>query len=272
MQRLLALAKRLTRRRTRYGIALDTKSIQPSLQAGLREIANDAASDAGVTVPKAASIRDVFERTADAIQAKSKGIYQELDQASGGQFSASMTHSGSEFSAIRQSVGVEDDSVESALLERKAAIEQAQDAAFEEMRAKGVDPAKIDEARATYRKAQAIYDLDNAVKKSSLGMRPDIGDPVQAAKNAELVDPKRLFQRVNGLYDSGRLEDALGKQGADDLLEHANVNVVKHTKILRNVSRAKTAAGYAGKAALLGGGLEVGRKVLFPAQEVKDDD
>jgi hypothetical protein len=81
-------------------------------------------------------------------------------------------------------------------------------------------------AKANYRKAQALYDLDLHVKKSVSGMRPDVGNAAQAAKNPETVDPKKLFARGNSLYDSGRLQEALGEQGADALLEHVNDHLI----------------------------------------------
>lgn len=90
--------------------------------------------------------------------------------------------------------------------------------------------------------------MDLNVKKSVPGMRPDVGDAKQAAKNPETVDPKGLFNRVNSLYDSGRLQEALDEQGADDLLAHANEHLVRHKVILRNQAIAKTigkGAGYA---------------------------
>jgi len=74
--------------------------------------------------------------------------------------------------------------------------------------------------RLTYSRAQALYDLDVNVKKSVSGMRPDVGELKQAAKNPETVDPDKLLNRINSLYDSGRLQEALGELGADDLLEH----------------------------------------------------
>jgi hypothetical protein len=71
------------------------------------------------------------------------------------------------------------------------------------------------------------------------GMRPDVGSATRAAKNPEPVDPRKLFNRVNSLYDSGRLQEALGEQGADDLLAHANDHFIGHKVILRNQGIAK---------------------------------
>jgi hypothetical protein len=64
------------------------------------------------------------------------------------------------------------------------------------------------------------------VKKATSGMRPNIGDASSAAKNPEFVDPSKLFSRVNNLYDSGRLQEAVGEQGANNLLEHNNAECI----------------------------------------------
>jgi hypothetical protein len=70
-------------------------------------------------------------------------------------------------------------------------------------------------------------------------MRPNVGNPAQAAKTPEAIDIRKLFTRINTLYDSGRLQESLGEQGADDLLEHVNNHLIEHKKILRNQAVAK---------------------------------
>ena len=77
-------------------------------------------------------------------------------------------------------------------------------------------------------------------------MRPDVGDPKLAGKNPESIDPNKLFTRTNDLYDSGRLQGALGEQGAGDLLTHVNDHLVRNKMILRNQAIAKSAAKYVG--------------------------
>jgi hypothetical protein len=119
-------------------------------------------------------------------------------------------------------------------------------------KAKGLDPALVAQAKESYRKGQVLYDLDLNVKKSVSGMRPDVGDAKQAARNHETVDPDKLFNRINSLYDSGRLQEALGEQGANGLLEHVNDHLIRHKQILRNQAIAKTAAKIAGYGTIAG--------------------
>jgi len=54
------------------------------------------------------------------------------------------------------------------------------------------------------------------------------------------------FGTATGGTSSGRLPEALGDQGADELLEHVNNHLIEHKKILRNLTIAKTAAKYIG--------------------------
>ncbi|HWC20038.1 MAG TPA: hypothetical protein VG498_23695 [Terriglobales bacterium] len=172
-------------------------------------------------------LRDVVEDAADHVYGQSKALYKQLDDATGGNFSRFDSELRNINNKLRETAGL-DDEKEAELLKKKADVETAQQKVFEDAKAKGVDPKLVDQAKANYRKAQALYDLDLNVKKSVSGMRPDVGDPKLAAKNPETIDPNKLFNRINSLYDSGRLQEALGEQGADDLLAHANEHLVRH--------------------------------------------
>jgi len=66
----------------------------------------------------------------------------------------------------------------------------------------------------------------------------------------ETVNPRKLHARINSLYDSGRLQDALGEKGANDLFDHTLENSAAQSKILRNRKIAMTARNYGGVAAL----------------------
>jgi hypothetical protein len=59
----------------------------------------------------------------------------------------------------------------------------------------------------------ALRDLDKAVKGST-------GGDVRVGLK-EKVDPQKFVARVQKLKDSGRLEKALGKDGANTLLKEA---------------------------------------------------
>ena len=138
-----------------------------------------------------------------------------MDEATGGQFQRFDDELQNINRKLRETAGLDDDK-EVELLKKKADLEAAQQKVFEDAKSTGVGPKLVEQAKSNYRKAQALYDLDLHVKKSVSGMRPDVGNAAQAAKNPETVDPKKLFSRVNSLSDSGRLQEALKKQRADD--------------------------------------------------------
>jgi hypothetical protein len=233
-----------------YKSALDTKSVQPILQQGIRDTLAKVADDSGVVKSAARSIRDVAEDTADAVYAKSKSQYQVLDDVTGGRVQRFKDR----LDNIRQSLngltGTEEDvTKEASLLKAQKETEDAMQEAFNDAKAKGVDPNLVDEANANFKKSQALYDLDKHLKLSASGMRPDIGT---AAKNPEAIDPSKMFSRMNRLYDSGRLQEAVGEPNAQSLLEHANNAYLQQQKILANQAIAKTAAKYGAYAAGLG--------------------
>jgi len=58
-------------------------------------------------------------------------------------------------------------------------------------------------------------------------------------KNPEAVDLSKMFSRMNRLYDIGRLQEAVGQQNAESLLDHANNAFIQQQKILANQAIAK---------------------------------
>ena len=193
------------------------EGIQPTLQQGIRDTMSKVAQENVVAKSTAPSIRDVVKETADNIYAKSKPQFAVLDEATGGNVSRFDEQIRNVNRALQN---VTDDAEEAKLLARKANLEASQEGAFEQAKAKGVDPKLVDDAKANYKKAQALYDVDNHVKMSTSGTRPNIGKP--GAQTPEVVDPKKLNSRLNKVYDSGRLQDAVGEDNAQALLTHAD--------------------------------------------------
>lgn len=198
-------------------VAPTGEGIQPALQQGIRDTMSRVAKENGVAAPTAPSIRDVVKETADNIYAKSKSQFSVLDEATGGNVSRFDEQIRNVNRALQN---VTDDAEEAKLLARKANLETSQEGAFEEAKAKGVDPKLVDDAKANYKKAQALYDVDNHVKMSTSGTRPNIGKP--GGQTPEIVDPKKLSSRLNKVYDSGRLQDAAGEDNAQALLTRAD--------------------------------------------------
>lgn len=224
---------------------ISTKALQEPLQAGVRSALEDVADDAGVTRPSSPSIRKVVEETADQIYAKSKAQYQVLDEATGGRFQRFREKLEAGRKQLMNLSGSEEDvAKEASILKGQHETELAMQDAFEDARAKGVDPKLIDEANGDFRKSQALYDLDVAIKRATEGAHPGVSTPELLEDSPETIDPRKLHARVNSLFDSGRLQDALGEKGANDLFDHTLENSAAQSKILRNRSLAMTAGKY----------------------------
>jgi hypothetical protein len=84
-----------------------------------------------------------------------------------------------------------------------------------------------------------------------------VTSPEALAKNPETVDPKKLATRVNAMYDSGRLQGALGEQGAQDLFNHANAQYQNAATAARKAATAAKVAKGAAKVAAGAVGLGV---------------
>jgi hypothetical protein len=188
--------------------------IQPSFQKGIHDVMTDVAKENGVEAPSPNSVRDVAKNTADQVFAKSKDAYAQLDEASGGRWQRFDDQLKNVRDKMKEVAGIDDDKY-AELEQKQNEIETSQAQLIEDMKAAGkVDPALADEARANYKKAQALYDVDSQVKMSTTG-RAGVG------KGVETVDPNKLAPRLHKLYDSGRLQQAVGDDRAATLIDHA---------------------------------------------------
>jgi hypothetical protein len=195
----------------------------------LRNTSANAAKDAGVGFENPESIRDVFGTTARAVTNDAKGNFQALDQASGGRwqrFDDQLKNIQQKMSEIS---GIDDDAY-SALETKQNEVETLQAQMIEDMKAAGkVDPAIADQAVAKYRRGMALQDVSNAVKvatkRTPVTGAADAGAPSQVT---DTVDPNMLANRLAKLDDvppnggPSRLEQALGRKGADALLDHVD--------------------------------------------------
>lgn len=231
---------------------LDAHAPQQTLQQGIRGVLDTIAKDAGVMPSPSASIRDVAGKVADSIIARSKAAYQSLDKATDGRFQRFDDALKNVNERLREVAGLDDEN-EAALLKRKAEIEQSQAETFEQAKQAGVDPKIIDAARADWKQAQALYDLDRQLKMSASGMRPELASP---GSTPEMIDAKKAFTRLNRLYDSGRLQQAAG-QHAEQLIQQIDAAWVHSQKIAARQRALKAAAKAAGVGAAGTAGYEV---------------
>ena len=150
--------------------------------------------------PKTHGIRTAIEEVSNDIRAKSQSIYRKLDQESGGRwqrYEDQITNLNDKLDEVN---GIDDEAYDR-LETKRNDIETSQAQMLEDLREKGIDPKLADDAVAHYKQSMALRDLDRAVKSSTVG-EARIG-------GREVVNPKVFTNRVQKLYDSGRLTQAL---------------------------------------------------------------
>ena len=201
------------------------------------------APEAAPAVTPSAGIRTSVEDVSNAVKAKSQAIYQQLDQASGGRWQRYDDALKNIQDKMDEVNGVDDDAYDR-LETKRNDIETGQAQMIEDLKAKGIDPKTADAAVAHYKQAMALRDLDKAVKASTTG------DIASGATKSESVNPKAFTARIQKLYDSGRLKQAVGDSGAKALLQEAYA--AKSAQAVQQV--VKRIAVYAGIGAAMGAG------------------
>lgn len=177
------------------------------LHAALTDAAQGAAPEAKL----GGSVRNVFENASSDIQAQSKQLYAQIDAATGGKWSANEQLLQNVVNKMR---GAATDEEFENLLAEKMQFQWRQEAMLDKMAEQGVPAETVDAAKAAYKKSMALLDTDAAVKAVSIAGK----ETNPSIPGNEVVDPKKLLGRVSKLFDSGRLKDAFGENGAVKLL------------------------------------------------------
>jgi len=230
-------------------------NIQPILQSGVRDALSSVADEEGVPAGSPPSIRDTAQNVADNVLAKSKDLYSQIDTATDGKFSPINDALANVNKEIRNSFGI-DEAADAKLMTRKADLESKLDDVFEQAKSAGVSVDTIDGAKQTYKKAQALYDLDSNIKASAKGMRPNLAKP---NSTPETIDPSKLSLRLNKMFDSGRLQEAVGADMAESLLQHSD-NAERAGRQLKTLKTIRNVAGVVGGTGAVGGGVTEGVK------------
>jgi hypothetical protein len=206
-------------------------------------VATPAEPTAAPAAPKTpGGIRTAIEEISNEVKAKSQKLYQQLDNESGGRWQRYEDQIKNLNDKLDEVNGIDDEAYDR-LETKRNDIETSQAQMLEDLKEKGIDPKVADDAVAHYKQAMALRDLDKAVKGSTSG---DVRVGMK-----ETVDPKKFVTRVQKLYDSGRLEQALGKDGANALVKEAYA--AKSAKSLQTVVKWTAgilAARYAGGSVL----------------------
>lgn len=225
----------------RHNARLSDKGVSSIDLTGSRPTPEVAPTVPAVT--PSAGIRTSVEDVSNAVKAKSQGIYQQLDQASGGRWQRYDDALKNIQDKMDEVNGVDDDAYDR-LETKRNDIETSQAQMIEDLKTKGIDPKTADAAVTHYKQAMALRDLDKAVKASTTG------DIASGATKSESVNPKAFTARIQKLYDSGRLKQAVGDSGAKALLQEAYA--AKSAQAVQQV--IKRIAVYAGIGAAMGAG------------------
>jgi hypothetical protein len=235
--------------------------IQDAFQGRIRDIVNDAAKEFGVNPSSATSIRDVAQEVSNSLQSKAKASYQALDDATGGRVQRFSDAIKAVQQKLRNLNGIQTPDDEGAWIEKLNDLTDAHEKAMQEAESQGVPRSLLDQANGDFRKSKAMLDVSRAVRSSSEGLRPELAT---GAKNPipETVNTGKLFNRVQKLYDSGRLQDALGQSRAADMLRAVNDSHAASQLAESVRGMVKKYGGYAAGAALPVGGFELVKHLL----------
>lgn len=233
---------------------------QPALQSGIRSTAAQVAQDAGVNSPANPSIYKTMEEAADAVYAKAKGLYQVLDDATGGRVQRFTDRLENIRDGLNELTGTEEDTAkEASLLKAQKETEDAMQEAFAEAKANGVDPKTVDQAKASFKQSQALYDLDTAIQRSTSGKPVGVGN---AEGLPETVDPKKLAPRITALWKSGRLEQGIGPENTADLMDTVGQAAKQQKAAIRNRVILKIAVPTIAGAGALGEAIHLGGQAI----------
>jgi len=235
----------------------DVKTVQPVIKQGIRDTLGDVAQEAEIKPPTSPSIRDVVSDTAEQIKAKSQSVFQKIDELSDGAFSdaqakanryrGSIDKAGKDayakalqkqdqiFDALSgggkdlkppippkaTTVFTADGQISEVSSADQAAYDKAKKLYDLSQQSKNAfTPEELTQAKANWKQYRALQEVDDAIKMSTVGQRPEVSAGASPQPTEE-INPKMLLKRLNTLYNEGTLENAVGKDAAHRLLQHA---------------------------------------------------
>jgi hypothetical protein len=226
---------------------------QPEAQQAVRTSAQ------GAGAAETPSIRSAFEDAGDKVMAQSKAAYRTLDDATGGRFQRFGDQIRNLQMKMNEVAGLDDDLYEKYELKRNE-IETVQANVIDDLVQSGkIDSGLADEAKANFKKASALYDLDAAVKSSTSGVRPEMA---AEGSTPETLDANKLLPRLNKLNDSGRLAQAIGEKGAAQIIRDVDSAARSRARAVSTAKMVKTIAKYGAVAGGVGS-LYEGAKHIF---------
>jgi hypothetical protein len=236
-------------------VAQGEKIAQPQAQEALRTGVRAGSTEAGVTAVQPPSLRAIVEEPIHSLDASAKAAYRQIDAAAGTDFKALNEKLSNTEYQIRQLTDTEEDVAKEAALEKaRTATMDKIEAAKQQAIDNGVDPKLLDKADAQFKQARALEELEAKVFKN-----PNVvaGNAVRGTPETINVDSAvKALQRLQDKEEFGgsRLEQALGKKGADDLLNDMYAAQRAGTKALARQQFAVKLAKYGLPAAATIGG------------------
>jgi hypothetical protein len=231
---------------------MDAVAPAETLRSTLRDSAKIVGDEHGIEVPDSQSVHDSFSDASEGLYSKSKGLYKQIDDATGDKWAMN------ERALKAVSRGLRTATDEETLAEsfgRQQELLEQQDAILKEAEANGVDPDTIAQAKSTWRQASALDDLQGQVSISTEG-RAGITD-------GEFVQPKKLLPRLIKMYNANRLQEALGSEAnAAEMIrqvESAGDSIQAAEKLTKTL---KATGLWALKGLVYGGPAVYGAKLL----------
>jgi hypothetical protein len=241
--------------------ATDTGAVQDALQGTIHNILGNVADATNVPKPVSSSLRDVFSELGDNVAAKAQSLYKKIDDAlttEGGTIGTNYKTYDQQIQnvrrAIRMDTGIDSD-YSGKLLEREGLLVDAKQKALDMAAAQGVPSDTGAKADELWRMSKSLQDIQSALNQSVTGLRSELTTTATQAAPEEIT--ATFAKKLNALYTSGRLADALSPKHADDLLravEVANLQakrVAASRALLNHVVKAGAVAG-AGAVGALG--------------------
>ncbi len=226
---------------------------QPQAQAALRE----AGSSVTPTVAPA-SLRESLTAPINTMEDSASSLYSQIDDASGTNFKTLADRLRRTNAAIRASV---DDAEEARLEARRSNIQDSIDDAKQTALAKGVDPDILNQADAQFKRMSALTDLQAKVFKNPSVISGNVAHGTEETVNVDNAIKALQKLQDDDSYGAPRLEQALGKQGAKQLLDSLYDAQRQGVRAVR----ARWIAGIIGGAVATGA---AGRKVLGAATAI----
>jgi hypothetical protein len=199
---------------------------QPEAQATVRGAAEGAAQEAGVPTVMPRSVRDEFNTAGENVLAKGKSCFQQIDAATDNAWQVNQNALKAVGNKIRTAV---DEDVLSDATARQADLLEQQEQILAQAREAGVPEETIQAARSSWRQGSELQDLQAQINFGVKGR-------AAVTEAGEMIDASKIAPRLQKMYDSGRLQDALGEEGATKFLH--DVDSVANTSS-RMISRAK---------------------------------